>query len=350
MALILEYLLFLAKTLTAVFGIILILSAAFTMASHRDRSREQLVVRKLNDRYQEFERVLRKAVQTTSEGRLARMRRHLARQTDKADQTDADTEATGQSSDQPTDKSRPPRKRLFVIDFEGDLQATRVDRLREEITAILTLAKPERDAVLVRIDSMGGQVHSYGLAAAQLARLRDRDIPVTACIDKVAASGGYLMAAVANTIVAAPFAIVGSIGVVAQLPNFHRILKKHDIDVELHTAGEYKRTLTVFGENTEAGRDKFREDLEHTHALFKSFVQRFRPELDMEKAATGEFWYGEQALAIGLVDALRTSDALIGERVRDTDVFKVVYRKKEPVSERIHLAVNSVLERLLHRR
>ena len=109
---------------------------------------------------------------------------------------------------------------------------------------------------------------AYGLAASQMQRIRDKKLKLTVCVDKVAASGGYMMAVVADKIIAAPFAVLGSIGVLAQVPNFHRLLKKHDVDFEMLTAGKYKRTLTMFGENTDKGREKFQEDIEDTHVLF----------------------------------------------------------------------------------
>ena len=112
-------------------------------------------------------------------------------------------------------------------------------------------------------------------------------IGMNATFDKVAASGGYMMACIGDRILSAPFAVLGSIGVVAQIPNLHRLLKKHDVDYEVLTAGEYKRTLTVFGENTDKGRQKFQEDLELTHVLFKDFVSRYRPQLDIDQVLGG---------------------------------------------------------------
>jgi serine protease SohB len=197
--------------------------------------------------------------------------------------------------------------RIFVVDFNGSIDAKEVSSLREEISAILTVAKPA-DEVFVRLESGGGMVHGYGLAASQLDRVRQHNIPLTASVDKVAASGGYMMACVANKIVSAPFAILGSIGVIAQVPNFNKLLKKNDVDFEQFTAGEFKRTVTMFGENTEKGREKFVEELEETHGLFKAFVTAHRPELDIDKVATGEHWFGTQAKKLGLVDELQTSD------------------------------------------
>jgi len=215
--------------------------------------------------------------------------------------------------------------RLFVLDFNGDLEASAVDSLREEISALLQVIRPG-DEVLLRLESAGGVVHGYGLAASQLRRLRDRSFRLTIAIDKVAASGGYLMASVADHIVAAPFAIVGSIGVIGQLPNFNRLLRDNKIDYEVHTAGEYKRTLTLFGENTDAGRAKFREELEQVHSLFKQFVGENRPKLAIGPVSTGEYWYGTQALALGLVDELKTSDDLLLESAAKMEVYELRHR------------------------
>jgi serine protease SohB len=199
--------------------------------------------------------------------------------------------------------------------------------------------------MLVKVESPGGLVHSYGLAASQLRRIRDAEVPLTIAVDKVAASGGYMMACVANQIVAAPFAVLGSIGVLAQLPNFHRLLQKNNIDFELFTAGEYKRTVTMFGENTDKGREKFLEDIEETHELFKDFVSSNRPALDMARVATGEVWYGSKALEVGLVDALQTSDAFVQQRLPDWDVFEVKFVHKKNWQEKLGLAAEGALEK-----
>jgi serine protease SohB len=231
-----------------------------------------------------------------------------------------------------------------VLDFDGDLRASETELLREEISAILPQLRAG-DEVMLRLESPGGLVHSYGLAASQLRRLREAGHPLTVCVDRVAASGGYMMACVAERIIAAPFAVIGSVGVVAQLPNFHRLLKKNDIDFELLTAGEYKRTLTVFGENTEQGRQKFREELEQTHHLFKQFIRDNRPQLDVDDIATGEVWYGSQALEQGLVDALQTSDSFIQQKLADFDVFEVQYSERQSWQERLGMAAEGALER-----
>lgn len=225
--------------------------------------------------------------------------------------------------------------KTYVVHFEGDVKASQVEALREEITAILQVATPEDEVVAV-IESPGGMVSTYGLAASQLLRLREAQIPLTVCVDVVAASGGYLMAVVAQKILAAPFAIVGSIGVVAQVPNFNRLLKKHDVDFKEYTAGEFKRTVSVLGEITPKGEEKFREQLEQTHILFKGFVQKYRPQIDMMKVATGEYWYGQQAMDLGLIDGIKTSDDYLLEKFKNkSQIFEISFEKKVPLSEKL---------------
>lgn len=234
-------------------------------------------------------------------------------------------------------KNKAANKNCFVLDFYGDIKATEVQQLREEISTLLTVAQAE-DEVIVRLESSGGMVHAYGLAAAQLARIKEAGLNLTVCIDKVAASGGYMMACVADKILAAPFAVVGSIGVVAQVPNFHDLLEKHDIDVEVFTAGKYKRTVTVFGENTEEDKQKFQQELEETHKLFKDFVRKYRPSLDVEQVATGEHWYGEDAITRNLVDALQTSDSYILEKMTDSELYAIQSRQKPTIAQKLGIS------------
>jgi len=238
------------------------------------------------------------------------------------------------------------RSKVYVLNFDGNISASAVGHLREEITAVLTQATPN-DEVLLKLESAGGMVHSYGLASSQLDRLRKKNVPLTVCVDKVAASGGYMMACVADKILAAPFAIIGSIGVVAQMPNFNKVLKKHDVEFELLTAGEHKRTLTMFGENTEKGREKFIEELEETHQLFKEYVSTRRPQIDIDKIATGEIWYGSRAKDIKLIDDVQTSDEYLVSRIEDADVFEVTYVFKKKLHQRLGIAAEESADRLL---
>jgi serine protease SohB len=233
---------------------------------------------------------------------------------------------------------------VFVLDFKGDLFATAVRNLREEVSAITTVAG-QRDEVVIRLESAGGAVPHYGLAAAQLLRLRDKAIKVTVCIDRIAASGGYMMACVADKIVAAPFAIIGSIGVVAQVPNLHRLLEKHDVDFQEMTAGEFKRTVSVFGEITEKGRKKFQEELEDTHLLFKEFVKAQRPKLDLDKVSTGEHWLARRGLDLQLVDELRTSDEYLAGRAAEANLYAVAFERPRSLRERLGRAVAQTIDR-----
>ncbi|ENU43104.1 protease SohB [Acinetobacter seifertii] len=242
---------------------------------------------------------------------------------------------------------RKNNQKIFVLDFKGDIQASAVENLREEITLILATAKAGRDRVVVRLESPGGMVHGYGLAAAQLVRLRDAGFHLTICVDKVAASGGYMMACIANEIISAPFAVVGSIGVVAQVPNFNRLLKQHNVDFELYTAGQYKRTVTMFGENTPEGKAKFEEELQQTHILFKHFVEKYRPQLNVDKVATGEHWYGQDALDLNLVDKLETSDEYLLALLPQHDVYVINTRKKATLGEKLGLQAAQMADSLI---
>ncbi|MDO9625688.1 MAG: protease SohB [Pseudomonas sp.] len=319
-----EYAAFLAKTVTLVVAVVVILAAAVAVRSKGRRVVGHLQVDKLNDFYKQLRQRLEQAVLDKDQLKAAHKAEAKAAKLAK--------------------KSAVHQPRVFVLDFGGDIKASATDSLRHEITALLSLATPQ-DEVVLRLESGGGMVHSYGLASSQLARIRQAGIPLTVCIDKVAASGGYMMACIGDKIISAPFAMLGSIGVVAQLPNVHRLLKKHDIDFEVLTAGEYKRTLTIFGENTEKGREKFQEDLEVIHELFKNFVARYRPQLDIDDIATGEVWLGIAALEKQLVDELKTSDEYLAERAREAELFHLHYAEKKSLQERVGLAASVALDR-----
>jgi serine protease SohB len=246
--------------------------------------------------------------------------------------------------DKARDKAEEAKPRTFVLDFKGDLRASAVASLREEVSAVLQVAKPG-DEVLLKLENPGGTVHEHGLAASQLLRVKQRGFRLTVAVDKVAASGGYLMACVADRIIAAPFAIIGSIGVLAQLPNFHRLLEEKGIDYEQVTAGRYKRTLTVFGKNTEEGREKMRQEVEDVHELFKAQIHEYRPQVDLERVATGEYWHGVRAIELNLVDELRTSDDVLLQAVEHRDLYHLAYKRRRALSERVMGGVDSLLER-----
>ena len=319
-----EYGLFLLKALTIV-GAIVVIVGTIAATGRRATMHDGLEIEQLNKKYQAMANVLKRAI------------------LDKADwkaQSKEDKKKIKADS-----KSADKRSRSFIINFKGDLKATAVASLREEVSAILEVATPE-DQVIVCLENHGGTVHEHGLAASQFVRIRDHDIPLLVSVDKVAASGGYLMACVANKIIAAPFAILGSIGVIAQLPNFNRMMDKHGIDFEMITAGQYKRNVTIFGKNTDEDRAKLKDELEDVHTLFKDVVGRYRENLDLEKVATGEHWYGIRALELGLVDELKTSDELLAELAKDRDLYRGNYKIRQPLPKRILANVDSLLEKV----
>ncbi|MFQ1045174.1 protease SohB [Acinetobacter variabilis] len=282
-----------------------------------------------------------------AEIRISHLNARINEQRKKIAQTTSSKLELLQLSQQLSKEARARKKtnqKIYVLDFKGDMAASAVESLREEITLILSTAKAGRDRVIVRLESPGGMVHGYGLAAAQLVRLREAGFHVTICVDKVAASGGYMMACIANEVLSAPFAIVGSIGVVAQVPNFNRLLKENKIDFELYTAGQYKRTVTMFGENTEEGKAKFEEELQQTHALFKHFVEKYRPQLNVEKVATGEHWYGQDALDLNLIDKLQTSDEYLLGLLPQHDVYLIHTRKKPTLGEKLGLQAAQIAD------
>ncbi len=317
-----EYGLFLLKVITILAAIVVVILTA--AAAGRRASHEGLEVENLNKNFRTLADTLRAAISTKGEQKqAAKARKKEARAEGKTPST---------------------KPRSFVIDFKGDLKASAVASLREEVSAILDVAS-ETDDVILRLENHGGVVHEHGLAASQLARIRDRDIPLTVCVDKVAASGGYLMACVASRVYAAPFAILGSIGVLAQIPNFNRMLDNHGVEFEQVTAGKYKRTVTMFGKNTNEDRAKLKEELEDVHILFKEAVGKYRPTLDLEKVATGEHWYGTRALELGLADEIRTSDEVLKAVAAERDLYRVNYNIKKPLQKRLMSNIDGLLEK-----
>lgn len=315
-----EYGLFFAKTLTLVIAILAVVIVILGSAVKQKTGKGELSLTNISDELKSLKHHLNEDLMSKKQFKAyEKQLKEAEKEKEKAEKSAKDLT---------------PEPKTFVIDFKGSIDAHEVTSLREEISAVLAIAAPNDD-VLVNVESGGGMVHGYGLASSQLDRIRQAGIPLSICIDKVAASGGYMMACVANKVYAAPFAIVGSIGVVAQVPNFNKLLKKHNIDYEQHTAGNFKRTLTVFGENTDEGREKFQQELEETHVLFKAFIAKYRPELDLDKVATGEHWYGQQAIELGLVDEISTSDDVIMTLANNRSVFKVQYKIKKKLSDKI---------------
>lgn len=327
-----DYGLFLAKSVTIVVAILVVVGSVASIAIRQKKAAEsEIKLTLLNKEYEHMESILDSALLGPE------AQKQWAKSERKKQKQIAKKEKKAKKSGHETEH----RKRVFVIDFHGDIRASATDAMRHEISAILTNAT-EKDEVLVRLESGGGIVHGYGLAASQLQRIRDRGIPLTIAVDKVAASGGYMMACVANSIIAAPFSIIGSIGVLAQIPNLHRLLKKNEVDFEQLSAGEYKRTLTIFGENTDKARQKLQQELEETHQHFKDFIRTQRPTLDVDKVSTGEHWLGARALELGLVDKLQTSDDYLMESRKDCDLIHLEYTRKKKLGERFAAMFSSV--------
>jgi serine protease SohB len=332
MEFVLQYGLFVAKTVTIVVAAG-VLVALLTGLSRRGRQPDRLQVTCLNDHYRSLKQALEASIlprrHFKAEEKARRKERKVARKR--------------------SAREAEERRRVFVINFRGDIRASAVAALREEVTALLTIARPE-DEVVLRLENAGGIVHDHGLAASQLERIRSRGIPLTVAVDKIAASGGYMMACVAERIIAAPFAVLGSIGVLMQLPNFHRLLDTHGVDFELLKGGEYKRKLTVFGENSDADRARMQQEIDDTHALFKNFVSEHRPQLDMGTVATGEHWYGRQALELVLCDELRTSDDYLLAASQEAELYELVYTTRKPLARKLATMMGNLTDSVLRRR
>lgn len=346
-----NYGLFFLKTLTFVIAFVVILMAIVAAASRSRLSAGssesgRIEIKKYNERLEDMQEALSLSLLEPFQRKQAEKEKKASDKAEKKAAKQAAKKAKKQRGSGETIVPEKVRPRLYVMDFDGDIRASEVEKLRREITAVLTTATAE-DEVVVRLESGGGMVASYGLAASQLDRIRDKKIPLTICVDKVAASGGYMMACVADKLVAAPFAVLGSIGVVAQIPNFHRLLKELKIDFEMLTAGKYKRTLTVFGENTDEGRQKFIEDIERIHGQFKQYVAQRRPELDIEAVATGEIWSGQDTLDLNLADQLSTSDQYLIDACDEREVLILSYKEKKNLMDRLSLGVQNTIDGVL---
>ena len=323
MEILIEYLIFLLKVFTIALAITLPLLIMIGSTKGKSQPKGTLSIVNLSDKFEEMGNAVKGSLMNAKE--LKKFNKDLSKDKKKKDK--AEKEDT-----------------VFVLNFNGDIQASEVEKLKQEINAIL-LSDSDCKEVVLRVESGGGSAYAYGLCAAELKRLVDNDINLTVCIDKVAASGGYLMSCVASKIIAAPWAIVGSIGVIAQLPNFHRLLQKNSIDFEMHTAGAFKRTLTTLGENTEEGREKFKSDLEDLHIIFKNFVKEQRPQVDTDIVATGEVWQGEEAVKVGLVDSLETSDNYLVNLSKEAKLFEIEFVEKKNLSERFAFSMQLIVEK-----
>ncbi len=344
--------LFVSKAAIIVTAFIVIIGAIVsTVHRHKPSEEGHIVVTDISTKFKELhEGMLEEVMDEKDFKNYKKSSKKEQKQADKAKQkaqkkskNDSNPSASPEQNENIDKSSEETVSRTFVIDFDGGENAEEVECLREEISAILTIAT-EKDEVLLRLESPGGVVHGYGHAASQLQRLTDKKVKLIASIDEVAASGGYMMACVADEIISAPFAIVGSIGVIAELPNFNRLLKKFDVDIEQHTAGEFKRTLTILGQNTDKGREKFKEELDEAHDLFKQWVSTHREQLEIDKVATGEHWFGQQALDLKLVDKLGTSDDYLMAKAADGHVFEVKFELPKQLSSRLSRILQGAVE------
>ena len=319
-----EYGVFLLKVITIALAITIPLLLVIGTSKSKNPSKGSLIVKNLSKKYEDMGTAIRSSQLNPKE--LKKYNKEIQKKK-KAD-----------------DKKPSKEDSVYVLNFNGDIQASEVAKLKHEINAIL-LSDTKCKEVVIKVESGGGSAYAYGLCATELKRLVDNKIKLTVCIDKVAASGGYLMSCVASKIIAAPWAIVGSIGVIAQLPNFHRLLKKNSIDFEMHTAGEFKRTLTTLGENTEEGRKKFKSELEDLHVIFKDFVKEQRPQVDTKIVATGEVWQGKKAIEVGLIDALSTSDDYLVRLSKKLKLFEIEYVEKKNLTERFAISTQLLIEK-----
>jgi len=322
--------LFFAKTVTITICFVFIAGSIISgLFRGKADKKDQIQVKSINNKYKRFAAILERET----------LPKHLFKQKAKKKKTEYKKQR------KKSKKAAEAKKRVFVIEFVGDIKASAVEGLREEITAVLTTAQPE-DEVLIRLESGGGMVHTYGLAASQLLRIKNKKIPLTVAVDKIAASGGYLMACVADRILAAPFAIIGSIGVIAQLPNFNKLLKQHNIDFEQIVAGDEKRSLTLFGENTDDDRERLQQELVETHELFKEFLVQSRKQLNLDQISSGKHWYGSQALSLNLVDEIITSDDYLAGQSDSADLYEISYLIKKSFAERVPFLLKNVVKKV----
>lgn len=324
-----EYGMFLLKAVTIVMALLFAFGGLVSIASKQKQEKGELDISSVSEKLEDLEYKAKATVLSKEQFKSwEKEQKKLNKEKDKKSK-EGDT-----------------APKLYVLDFNGSMDAKEVDSLRQEITALLTIAE-DKDEVLVRLESPGGAVHGYGLAASQLARIKNRGLKLTVAVDKVAASGGYMMACVADKIISAPFAYIGSIGVIAQLPNFNKVLKNNNVEWEQHTAGEFKRTLTIFGENTDEARDKFKAELEEIHHYFKSHIKEFRSVVDIDKVATGEHWIGKKALELDLVDEIQTSDDYLLSQVKDKEIFAIKFKPRKKLADKLAEAASMTAKNAL---
>lgn len=331
------YGLFLAKVITVLGAVLIVIGALFSSSKHKVEQAGNIKTKHLNKDLKSMKEHINDVILNDAQHKqIQKAEKKAAKEQKKLEKKKAKAK----------EDELEQKHRIFVLDFDGGKEGYEVESLRKEVTAVLSVAKPQ-DEVFVRVESPGGMVHTYGLAAAQLERIKNAKIPLTISVDKVAASGGYLMACIADKLIAAPFAIVGSVGVLVEITNFNKLLRKNNIDVEVLTAGEYKHTISMLGEITPEAREKTLLELAAVHAMFKNFVSKYRPQLDIEKVATGEYWHGTQAIEMKMVDELLTSDEYLCKKCdEEVDVFELTFKQKETLGDKLGISLSTTIDRV----
>lgn len=235
------------------------------------------------------------------------------------------------------------RKTAVLLSFNGDINATEVIEFGRAVSMIVQM-KDLVSEVYIIINSGGGVVNGYGLLASEIERLHYSEIETYALIDQVAASGGYMAACVANHVVAAPFAYIGSIGVVSEMPNFNQILSDNGINIEQHTAGKSKRTVTPLGKITDEDRNEFKKKLERIHRSFINHVSHYRNINDADENKnsiifSGDYWIAEETveLELGLVDEISTSQEFLLDKMKEYNIIEITFQENKTKKSKLSL-------------
>lgn len=222
------------------------------------------------------------------------------------------------------EKTGEPGK-VAVLKFKGDIRASARFAFAKLVDEVVLNAREFKEVVVV-VESPGGGVSEYGMLFAELERMRkcEENFQLTVVVDTVAASGGYLMSLPAHKILAAPFAMVGSIGVVSFIPNIRELLEANKIKPRTFTAGDFKRTVTLTDEGDEKSAEQYKQQLALIHEQFKQALKKYRPQVELEKVATGEAWLASTTVEkeLQLVDGLNTSHALLLEMNQSFDLVE----------------------------
>ncbi|KAA9005305.1 S49 family peptidase [Histidinibacterium aquaticum] len=180
-------------------------------------------------------------------------------------------------------------------------------------------------AVALQISSPGGSPVQSSLIGARIRRLADeKNVPVYAFVEDVAASGGYWLAAAADEIYVDPSSIVGSIGVISAGFGLHELIGRYGIERRVHTAGGSKSFMDPFRPEKPEDVERLDRILEQIHDAFKSHVTTRRgPKLaDDPGLFTGEFWVGQTAVEKGLADGVGHLVPMMKDRYGKKTTFR----------------------------